>query len=164
MERLDVSDSMMTLRKRLADLAIRLPFVDDPEGGRDDWGGTGDESDASTDVNGERAGDEGASADGTPTFDGDGTEVAVDGGSATGPELLSRPDRLLYMLETHDGRLRQQEIITETGWSSSTVSRHLRRLEDDGRVVRVLVKGEYLVLLPEADTSPGGVARQSVTG
>lgn len=142
----------MTLRTRLRDIAARLPFVGDGVSRtgepRDDGAAVEDRTDRTS----ERAaavGEGGAESD-----------VSLDDGS----NLLPRPEQLVVVLKSNGGRLRQQEIIAETGWSSSTVSRHLRRLEDEGRIVRVLVKGEYLVLLPEADVSFGSIAPSSVTG
>lgn len=53
------------------------------------------------------------------------------------------------MLEDSEGRLRQQAFSEATGWADSTISRHLKRMEDDGDVVRVPFGREKLVYLPE---------------
>ncbi|WP_458188761.1 helix-turn-helix transcriptional regulator [Haladaptatus sp. NG-WS-4] len=45
------------------------------------------------------------------------------------------------LLERHHGTMRQQEIIRETGWSRSRVSRLLCLMEADGQVVRVRFRG-----------------------
>ncbi|KZN25073.1 hypothetical protein A4G99_00605 [Haladaptatus sp. R4] len=52
------------------------------------------------------------------------------------------------LLAARDGEMRQQEIITETGWSRSSVSRLLCGMEADGEVVRVRLGTENVVYLP----------------
>lgn len=58
------------------------------------------------------------------------------------------------MLEDNEGRLRQQAFSEATGWADSTISRHLKRMEDEGDVVRVPFGREKLVYLPEV--APAG--------
>lgn len=57
---------------------------------------------------------------------------------------------VLELLDERDGEVRQQAILSETGWSRSTTSRVLSRLEDHDEVVRVRVGSENVVYLPEA--------------
>jgi CRP-like cAMP-binding protein len=91
-----------------------------------------------------------ATADGTPT-----TESAL--ASADSPSReevyietgMTAEEYLVYGLELHDGRLRQQQICDWTGWSEPTVSRLLTGMEDDGSVVRYQIGREKIVCLPD---------------
>lgn len=61
----------------------------------------------------------------------------------------SRTNALLELVEAHGGRVKQAELVRLTGWSKSTVSRHLSELEDDGAIERVPVGRYKVVLLPD---------------
>ncbi len=56
---------------------------------------------------------------------------------------------VVEVLSAHNGELRQQEIIIETGWSRSSVSRLLCKMETEGIVVRVRLGAGNVVYLPE---------------
>ncbi|QLG27185.1 hypothetical protein HUG10_06355 [Halorarum halophilum] len=75
-------------------------------------------------------------------------------------ELCSRKDFVLKLGVSHDelfcqlveangGTLPQKEFATYANLSSSTISRLLQEMEDDGQVVRVPVGREKVVCLPE---------------
>lgn len=57
-------------------------------------------------------------------------------------------ERLYSLVSDHGGRVRQQTLIEETGWSPSKVSVVLQELESSGSVVRIAVGRENLVALP----------------
>ncbi|WP_433629048.1 helix-turn-helix transcriptional regulator [Halomicrococcus sp. NG-SE-24] len=57
---------------------------------------------------------------------------------------------VLKLLRERDGRVRQQAVLSASGWSRSTTSRVLGRLEERDEVVRVRVGTENVVYLPEA--------------
>ncbi len=57
---------------------------------------------------------------------------------------------VVELLTARDGEMRQQELIAETGWSRSSVSRLLCRMETAGEVVRVRLGTGNVVYLPEA--------------
>ncbi len=65
---------------------------------------------------------------------------------------------IVQVLEAHGGELRQQELIAETGWSRSTVSRLLTKMELRGEIVRVRLGAENVVYLPGSVPT---LARQS---
>lgn len=69
-------------------------------------------------------------------------------------ELLLPEERVVRLLETNGGQLRQQEIVEAMDRSPSTVSRYLSSLEDDGRIKRVRVSRENVVFLPDSDPTP----------
>ena len=56
---------------------------------------------------------------------------------------------VLELLRERGGRARQQAVISASGWSRSTTSRVLGRLEERDAVVRVRVGTENVVYLPE---------------
>ena len=65
-------------------------------------------------------------------------------------ELDLHPDEFVSrLLEDQGGTLRQKEFTEFTDLSSSTISRLLQEMEDDGEVVRVQVGRENIVYLPE---------------
>ncbi|WP_175609700.1 helix-turn-helix transcriptional regulator [Haladaptatus litoreus] len=61
---------------------------------------------------------------------------------------LTPGEYIVQLLEGHDGKRRQQELIAETGWSRSTVSRLLGKMEARGEIVRVRLGNENVVYLP----------------
>jgi len=55
--------------------------------------------------------------------------------------------RVTQLLSTHDGRLKQSQIVEATEWSKSKVSRLLSSMEDDGEITRIRLGRENLVCL-----------------
>ena len=92
----------------------------------------------------------------------DGDESGAAAGTATPDiseeELLSDEDRVVSMLEDQGGRMKQVNIVEETGWSKSKVSMLLSDMEDDERISKLRVGRENIVSLageePEAAGSP----------
>lgn len=83
------------------------------------------------------------------------------GGAASGisdEELMSDEDRVIAMLEDRGGRMKQVNIVEETGWSKSKVSMLLTDMEEDGTLSKLRVGRENIVSLsghePEAAGSP----------
>jgi hypothetical protein len=86
--------------------------------------------------------------------------VATDTESANGAETASEPapkqafdppvrdeKRVRQLLSTHDGRLKQSQIVEATDWSKSKVSRLLSSMEDDAEITRIRLGRENLVCL-----------------
>lgn len=71
-------------------------------------------------------------------------------------EALSKEERILRLLDEHDGRMRQADIVKETEWSKSTVSRVLADMESAEQVVKIDVGRGNIVTRPE--DSPEGAA------
>ncbi|MFD1587382.1 helix-turn-helix transcriptional regulator [Halorientalis brevis] len=98
--------------------------------------------------------DTGTRAVGTETAD----QAAGDEPAVTDEELLSDEDRVLQMLETNGGRMKQANIVDETGWSKSKVSMLLSDMEDDELISKLRVGRENIVSLvghePDAAGSP----------
>ncbi|WP_338728528.1 hypothetical protein [Haladaptatus sp. DJG-WS-42] len=72
-------------------------------------------------------------------------------------ELLTDEDRVVSLLEERGGRMRQVNIVDETGWSKSKVSMLLSDMEDDGTISKLRMGRENIVSLsghePEATQS-----------
>ncbi len=69
------------------------------------------------------------------------------------PELLSDEERVLHLLERNGGRMKQANIVTETGWSNAKVSQLLSAMADEGEVEKLRIGRENLISLP--DEEPG---------
>jgi hypothetical protein len=65
------------------------------------------------------------------------------------PEFLQNHERVLALLEAHDGHVRQSEIVEETGWSKSKVSRVLSEMEGDGRIAKIDIGRGNVIARPE---------------
>jgi len=83
--------------------------------------------------------------------------------SATEPsipdeELLSDEDRVMGLLDERGGRMKQVEIVEETGWSKSKVSMLLSEMEAEGEISKLRVGRENIIskkgMEPEAAGSP----------
>ncbi|ADD04052.1 HTH domain protein [Natrialba magadii ATCC 43099] len=97
----------------------------------------------------------------TTTTTSDQTESA---GTAATPEplsegdLLTDEDRVVKLIRENGGRMKQVNIVDETGWSKSKVSMLLSEMEDDGMISKLRVGRENIISLegfePEATKSP----------
>ncbi|WP_181691500.1 hypothetical protein [Natronomonas sp. LN261] len=71
-----------------------------------------------------------------------------EGGEKPDPELLSDEERVEYLLERNGGRMKQANIVKETGWSNAKVSQLLSSMDDDDRVDKLRIGRENLISLP----------------
>jgi len=76
----------------------------------------------------------------------------------TEPEGPTDQERVVRILDTNDGRMKQARIVDETGWSKSKVSMLLSEMEDDEEISKLRVGRENIISLsgnePEAAGSP----------
>lgn len=76
----------------------------------------------------------------------------------TEEELLSDEDRVVELIRENGGRMKQVNIVEETGWSKSKVSMLLSDMEDEGTISKLRVGRENIISLegfePEATKSP----------
>lgn len=63
--------------------------------------------------------------------------------------MISSEEQILALLDTYDGRMWQQDVVAETGFSPPTVSRLLSELEADGQIARLRKGREKIVVDPE---------------
>jgi uncharacterized membrane protein len=64
-------------------------------------------------------------------------------------ELLSDEERVEYLLEQRGGRMKQANIVKETGWSDAKVSQLLSAMAEQGRVEKLRLGRENLISLPD---------------
>jgi hypothetical protein len=87
--------------------------------------------------------------------------VAEPAGSEESPQedatdpILTDEQRVLQLLERHNGRARQKDIVMETDWSKSKVSRVLSGMEEAGTVSRTRIGRENIVTHEDADIYEG---------
>jgi hypothetical protein len=95
--------------------------------------------------------------------DASGATRAEDGVTAAQPavsdeELLSDEERVVTLLESNGGRMKQVDIVENTNWSKSKVSMLLSDMEDEEIISRLRVGRENIVSLsghePDAAGSP----------
>jgi len=99
-----------------------------------------------------------AVADAGATETGDGADEPATEPSIPDEELLSDEDRVMGLLDERGGRMKQVEIVEETGWSKSKVSMLLSDMEDEGQISKLRVGRENIIskkgMEPEAAGSP----------
>jgi|AntDeeMinimDraft_5_1070356.scaffolds.fasta_scaffold01400_11 uncharacterized membrane protein len=67
------------------------------------------------------------------------------------PDLLSDEERVIRLIERNGGRMKQANIVTETGWSNAKVSQLLSSMDEDGRINKLRIGRENLISLPDED-------------
>ena len=84
----------------------------------------------------------------------------ADDGDGEDLSLLSDEERVERLLDANGGRMRQADIVAETGWSDAKVSQLLSAMADEGRVEKLRLGRENLISLPDdADGEGGGESR-----
>jgi len=98
------------------------------------------------------------SAQPTPATSDAAGEPVEDTDTVTDEELLTDEDRVVKLIRENGGRMKQVNIVEETGWSKSKVSMLLSDMEDDGTISKLRVGRENIISLegfePEATKSP----------
>ena len=83
---------------------------------------------------------------------GDSTDAAGDAESnGPPPELLSNEERVLRLLESRGGRIKQQEVVSELDWTEAKTSQVVGGLREDGEVEVFRIGRENVLALPEED-------------
>jgi hypothetical protein len=93
----------------------------------------------------------GATTDTAPDGDGAAAAGATDDEPEPDPELLSDEERVERLLERNGGRMKQANIVSETGWSNAKVSQLLSAMDEAGRVNKLRIGRENLISLPDED-------------
>ncbi|ELZ43876.1 hypothetical protein C463_09429 [Halorubrum californiense DSM 19288] len=127
--------------------------------------------------------DESVANGGGEAASGDGPNAAGAGGAGPGPggdagpdatdeaddgdeedlSLLSDEERVERLLDANGGRMRQADIVAETGWSDAKVSQLLSAMADEGRVEKLRLGRENLISLPDDEDGEGdGESRGAV--
>jgi len=63
--------------------------------------------------------------------------------------LLSDEERVERLLKQNGGRMKQANIVDETGWSNAKVSQLLSTMTDEGQVEKLRIGRENLISLPD---------------
>jgi len=115
--------------------------------------------DASRTREGDRGPVAGLNGDSRPETDAG--EAADTDGDEDGPDLslLSDEERVERLLNESGGRMRQADIVAETGWSDAKVSQLLSAMADEDRVEKLRLGRENLISLPDDE---GGGERDRV--
>ena len=66
----------------------------------------------------------------------------------TDDPLLSDEERIVRLLESEGGRMKQVDIVRETDWSNAKVSQLLSDMAEDGQVDKLRIGRENLISLP----------------
>ncbi|WP_281194477.1 hypothetical protein [Halorubrum sp. F4] len=79
-------------------------------------------------------------------------DSALDGADEEPEEdlsLLSDEERVERLLDRNGGRMRQADIVAETGWSDAKVSQLLSAMSDESRIEKLRLGRENLISLPD---------------
>jgi len=68
-------------------------------------------------------------------------------------ELLSDEERVERLLEQNGGRMKQADIVEETGWSNAKVSQLLSAMEEEGQIDKLRIGRENLISFPDVDVT-----------
>jgi len=119
---------------------------------RPDEGETGTAADESPGGGGTgpAAGD--ATAEGTSGA-GAGEAAAGEAADDVDVDLLSDEERIERLLEQNGGRMKQANIVKETGWSNAKVSQLLSAMDDEDRIDKLRIGRENLISFPDEDVT-----------
>jgi hypothetical protein len=67
----------------------------------------------------------------------------------TDPELLSDEERVEELLDRNGGRMKQANIVKETGWSNAKVSQLLSSMDEADRIEKLRIGRENLISFPD---------------
>lgn len=80
-------------------------------------------------------------------------DAGADDAGTPAHELLSNEERVLALLEERDGRIKQQEVAAELGWTDAKTSQVVKGMREDDRVEVFRLGRENVLSLP--DDGPG---------
>lgn len=109
--------------------------------------GVGQGRPSTGDGTGAEAIDESGATTTGPAAADDGQDEAEAG--ETAEPLLSDEERVERLLSANGGRMKQVDIVAETGWSNAKVSQLLSAMDEEGRVEKLRIGRENLISLPE---------------
>ncbi|MFB6128283.1 MAG: helix-turn-helix transcriptional regulator, partial [Halorhabdus sp.] len=74
---------------------------------------------------------------------------ATDDAAPIDRELLSDEEYVEALIERNGGRMKQANIVSETGWSNAKVSQLLSAMAEEGRVEKLRIGRENLISFPD---------------
>ncbi|MDZ7688458.1 MAG: hypothetical protein U5J64_07030, partial [Halobacteriales archaeon] len=86
-------------------------------------------------------------------------ETAVTDMEETEDEQISDDERVLRMIESEEGKMKQKHVVEETGWSEAKVSKLTSRMEDEGMITKIRLGRENILEIrdEEEDDEPLGM-------
>ena len=150
-----VAAALMLYRERLGEGSGEgVPGADGDAGGSDTAatesatdGGEGAGAETGTDTAAvEAGGDE-------PTGTANPPGATTDPGGGVDEALLSDEERVERLLERNGGRMRQADIVDETGWSNAKVSQLLSSMAEQDQVDKLRIGRENLISFPDVDVT-----------
>lgn len=69
------------------------------------------------------------------------------------PALLSDEERVERLLHQNGGRMKQANIVKETGWSNAKVSQLLSTMDEEEQIDKLRIGRENLITLPDEDVT-----------
>ncbi|WP_096390304.1 helix-turn-helix transcriptional regulator [Halopenitus persicus] len=114
--------------------------------------GSDDPSDAGSDDPSDDSSDAGAAA---------GSTADAESSESPPEELLSNEERVLRLLRQNGGRMKQQDVVEELGWSDARTSQVVSGLREAGNLDSFRLGRENVLRLPEADAVDSGVTDES---
>ncbi len=73
-----------------------------------------------------------------------------EGGNTVDLELLSNEEQVIHLLENNDGRMKQQKVVEETGWSAAKTSNVLNEMHENDEIDKFRLGRENVVAKPES--------------
>jgi len=70
------------------------------------------------------------------------------------PELLSNEERVLRLLEKNGGRMKQQEVVEELGWTEAKTSQVVTGMREEGEIDAFRLGRENVLTLPDKEIDP----------
>lgn len=89
--------------------------------------------------------DDAASATAAAAATDEGAEAATEPPA----ELLSNEERVRRLLERRGGRVKQQEVVSELGWTAAKTSQVVNAMQEDGELEKFRLGRENVLKLPE---------------
>jgi uncharacterized membrane protein len=83
----------------------------------------------------------------------DASDTATESTQEIDRELLSDEELVERMLDQNGGRMKQANIVKETGWSNAKVSQLLSEMDENDRVDKLRIGRENLISLPDEDVT-----------
>ncbi|ELK52801.1 hypothetical protein D320_13264, partial [Haloferax sp. BAB-2207] len=97
-----------------------------------------------------------AGADTAAADDTDESDASDDGEPSPPPELLSNEERVLRLIESRGGRVKQQEVAGALDWTDAKTSKVVRGMRDEGTIEGFRLGRENVLRLPEDDEGMDG--------
>jgi len=79
------------------------------------------------------------------------TDQSNDSPSEPDPDLLSNEEQVMRLLETNGGRMKQQTVVQELGWTDAKTSKVVSTLRDEAKLESFRIGRENVLRIPNDD-------------